>query len=984
MAAADAGGGAGRAPAVAVGVGALALEDVFAVAVLGHAAVPDAAALARLARSVGTAGEDGGGFAKLDIDGDGGGVEDGHDGPPAQPALPPEQARAVATAVLAALLRGGPGRGVRPALVNGLAALLGASGGPPPPTLPAADGDLAVLAALAAILAAAPSGVTAAEHRALLETAAASAGVAALAVHDARVLLRAADGVAALSCEALQAYTAALDLGGGAEGPVHKSQAEAASELRALLAGSKLVNPRKDGVSLAAINALPQCHGLVREALKSVAGSVKAELSGATDAADAASNGKLGSTFIPCPLVATHVTGLLRSLVPLASSSVRRTSKVIEVLSRHEAQPGGELSAAELSGALGIASETVAAIQSAADEVSSAISAADLVDGGGLPAVLAARKCVACLDLARELSALEAVASLQLLKSREASTAARSAGKDASDTAPRAEVGAGEQRKGGGVGRGKEGSGKKGKGGNTTGGGGSGLLGKGTALVRQYLEGVLQGVRGSGLTAQVEALDGALDAKSESMQEHLVALQAALESNEARRVPKIPKGTRDFLPDQMAIREKAFVIITAVFKRHGGVALDTPVFELRETLMGKYGEDSKLIYDLADQGGEILSLRYDLTVPFARYLAMHSVGNIKRYHIARVYRRDNPQMNQGRYREFYQCDFDIAGTYIPMVPDAEILKVITEILEELSIGEFEIKLNHRRLLDGMLDICGVPPTRFRAICSAIDKLDKESWEDVRAEMVNEKGLPVDVADRIGTFVSKRGEPLSLLQELRSPDGPFAGHKESLAALEDLFLLFGYLQSFQCLGRIVFDLSLARGLDYYTGVIYEAVFKGESQVGSIAAGGRYDNLVGMFCGKQVPAVGVSLGIERVFSIMEDLECQRSELIRSTQTEVLIASIGPDLLRKRMELCTKLWAAGIKAEFVFAASPNLQKQLEFANKQGIPWMVLFGSDELDKGEVKIKDLIQRTESSIAVDSLVAVLQDHLRTSRPNREL
>eukprot|EP00850_Spirogloea_muscicola_P012902 SM000085S23252 [mRNA] locus=s85:333088:335913:+ [translate_table: standard] len=429
------------------------------------------------------------------------------------------------------------------------------------------------------------------------------------------------------------AYTAALDLGGGAEGPAHKSQAEAASELRALLAGSKLVNPRKDGVSLAAINALPQCHGLVREALKSAAGSVKAELSGATDAAHAASNGKLGSTFIPSPLVATHVTALLRSLVPLASSSVRRTSKVIEVLSRHEAQPGGELSAAELSGALGIASETVAAIQLAADEVSSAISLADLVDGGGLPAVLAAHKCVACLDLARELFALEAVASLQLLKSREASITTRSAGKDA---APQAEVGAGEQRKGGGAGRGREGSGKKGKGASAIGGGGGGLLGKGTALVRQYLEGVLQGGRGSGLTAQVEALNGALDAKSEGMQEHLVALQAALESNEARRVPKIPKGTRDFLPDQMAIREKAFAIITAVFKRHGGVALDTPVFELRETLMGKYGEDSKLIYDLADQGGEILSLRYDLTVPFARYLAMHNVGNIKRYHIARV------------------------------------------------------------------------------------------------------------------------------------------------------------------------------------------------------------------------------------------------------------------------------------------------------------------------------------------------------------
>lgn len=198
------------------------------------------------------------------------------------------------------------------------------------------------------------------------------------------------------------------------------------------------------------------------------------------------------------------------------------------------------------------------------------------------------------------------------------------------------------------------------------------------------------------------------------------------------------EGTHDFTPEQMAIRERAFSIIVGVFEHHGTVALDTPVFELRETLMGKYGEDSKLIYDLADQGGEICSLRYDLTVPFARYLAMHGISNLKRYHVARVYRRDNP--SKGRYHKFYQCDFDIARQYSPMVPDFEVMKVLTELLDELNIGHYEVKLNHRKLLDGMLDICGVPQSKFRSICSAIDKMDKQPWEQVRKEMVEEKGL----------------------------------------------------------------------------------------------------------------------------------------------------------------------------------------------------------------------------------------------------
>jgi histidyl-tRNA synthetase len=300
------------------------------------------------------------------------------------------------------------------------------------------------------------------------------------------------------------------------------------------------------------------------------------------------------------------------------------------------------------------------------------------------------------------------------------------------------------------------------------------------------------------------------------------------------------------------------------------VEIDTPVFELKETLTGKYGEDSKLIYDLADQGGELLALRYDLTVPFARFLSLNSVGNIKRFHIGKVYRRDQPALSKGRYREFYQCDFDIAGVYARMVPDSECLCVASEILSTLPIGDFGIKLNHRRLLDAILDLCGVPSDRFRTICSAVDKLDKEEWNEVKREMVEDKGLQPEVADKIGTFVLRKGAPWDMYNSLMESQ-VFGNHAGALEAMEDLKILFGYLEAMDKLKYISFDLSLARGLDYYTGVIYEAVcMNGNTQVGSIGGGGRYDNLVSMFqeSGKITPCVGVSIGIERVFTLMEE--------------------------------------------------------------------------------------------------------------------
>ncbi|KAG9084134.1 Cytoplasmic and mitochondrial histidine tRNA synthetase, partial [Ceratobasidium sp. UAMH 11750] len=266
------------------------------------------------------------------------------------------------------------------------------------------------------------------------------------------------------------------------------------------------------------------------------------------------------------------------------------------------------------------------------------------------------------------------------------------------------------------------------------------------------------------------------------------------DSKKSRLALKTPKGTRDWTPVEMAVREHIFSTLTRVFKTHGGVTIDTPVFELKEILTGKYGEDSKLIYDLQDQGGELCSLRYDLTVPFARFLAMNGTTypTIKRYHIAKVYRRDAPAMTKGRMREFYQCDFDIAGVFDPMVPDAEIICILTEALTALDIPEFTIKINHREILDGIFGLCGVPTEKVRSISSAVDKLDKLPWVDVRREMVEEKRLAGDVADKIGEYVKLKGGP-ELLSQLRA--SPLAENKTAVAGLDDMEVLFKYLDIF---------------------------------------------------------------------------------------------------------------------------------------------------------------------------------------------
>jgi len=453
-------------------------------------------------------------------------------------------------------------------------------------------------------------------------------------------------------------------------------------------------------------------------------------------------------------------------------------------------------------------------------------------------------------------------------------------------------------------------------------------------------------------------------------------------SSGGKLILKTAKGTRDYEPSQMAVREKVFGKITEIFKLHGAETIETPVFELKEVLTGKYGEDSKLIYDLADQGGEILALRYDLTVPFARYCAMNKVEKIKRYHIAKVYRRDNPSIARGRLREFYQCDFDIAGAYDAMLPDAECVKIVDQILASVNVGKFIIKVNHRMILDGIFEVCGVPATMFRTICSAVDKLDKSPWEEVKREMVSEKGLDEAAADRIGEYVRMAGG-LALIDQLLESD--LGKSKIAKQGLEDMRLLLRYCELYNCSENVSFDLSLARGLDYYTGVIYEAVLCGDSvdekgepiTVGSVAGGGRYDGLVGMFDPKHrsVPCVGVSIGIERLFSIMEANMIKNQNKVRTVETQVYVISAQKGLIDERMKIVAELWGAGIKCEHSYKLNPKMLKQLQDCEDTGVPLAVVIGESEIASGIVKIRSIEAREEVEVKRVDMVQVLKERM---------
>ncbi|KAM9925892.1 hypothetical protein OXX59_003577 [Metschnikowia pulcherrima] len=484
--------------------------------------------------------------------------------------------------------------------------------------------------------------------------------------------------------------------------------------------------------------------------------------------------------------------------------------------------------------------------------------------------------------------------------------------------------------------------------------------------------------------------------------------------NESQFLLKTPKGTKDWSDKDMVLREEVFGTLSSLFKRHGGVTIDTPVFELREILTGKYGEDSKLIYNLEDQGGELTSLRYDLTVPFARFVACNSIASIKRYHIAKVYRRDQPAMTKGRMREFYQCDFDIAGSYESMIPDSEILAITCEGLTSLGINDFKVKMNHRKILDGIFQACGVKEEDVRKISSAVDKLDKSPWEAVKREMTVEKGQSEEVADKIGEFVKVSGSIRETLGYLQNAS-LLADNASAQAGIAEMEQLADYVEALGIEQHLSFDLSLARGLDYYTGLIYEAVTSASAPpknadelkarakkdskekdvedaseyvgVGSIAAGGRYDNLVGMFSnGKSIPCVGISFGVERIFSIIKARAAEKWETLSPTHTDVYVMAFGggegwTGFLKERMTVTKQLWCSGINAEYLYKAKANPRKQFDAAEKAGAKLAIILGKEEFPAGKVRVKVLGQGDDTNegelVDSETFLEYVKDKLAT-------
>ncbi|MFL5732242.1 MAG: histidine--tRNA ligase [Chloroflexia bacterium] len=434
-------------------------------------------------------------------------------------------------------------------------------------------------------------------------------------------------------------------------------------------------------------------------------------------------------------------------------------------------------------------------------------------------------------------------------------------------------------------------------------------------------------------------------------------MPAAPEQQEKRsRIdPQRLKGFRDLLPATMFVRQHVMDTLRGIFELHGFAPLETPSLEYLATLEGKYGEDERLIYRFEDHGKRKVGLRYDLTVPLARVVAMH-LNDIqfpwKRYQMSPVWRGENPQF--GRYREFYQCDIDIVGA-ASMLADAEVLQIFGEAMHRLGFTGYRVVINNRKLLAGLARSAGAGPGQAGIVIRAIDKLDKIGPEAVRAEMVR-NGLSEDAASRamdlvlMGLKVKSFSDNMALLSELSSPlkDDP-----EATQGLEELRRLFQVLQSMGGdLDRYQADITLARGLDYYTGPVYEVVVD-EPKIGSLAGGGRYDNLMSIFSGRNLPTTGGSFGVERIIDVMTTLGMVE---MKSTTSRALVTvfDASPDSLGNSLRLATEIRARGTACEVYLNTGDKIGKQLAYADRLGIAFALILGPDEVASGTVTVKSL------------------------------
>lgn len=432
--------------------------------------------------------------------------------------------------------------------------------------------------------------------------------------------------------------------------------------------------------------------------------------------------------------------------------------------------------------------------------------------------------------------------------------------------------------------------------------------------------------------------------------------------------PQIPKGFRDFLPQQMMLRRSIMRTMSDIFERYGFVPLDTPCLEYARTLEGKYGEEGdRLIYRFEDRGGRAVALRYDLTIPLARVAAMYQQipKPFKRYQIAPVWRADKPQ--KGRFREFYQCDIDIIGESGPCA-DAELLLVANAVLQALGFDNYLIRINNRKVLNALAQCLGIAAQRIPDFLRALDKLDKTGPEAVLQDMLAQSLIAGDaqtiVRDRL---LAGGGSFESVAALVEGTEAGAVGLAE-LAVIERMLAADGVDARYYTK-----DVSLARGLDYYTGPIFEVVVR-EPRIGSILGGGRYDGLIGLFTKQSMPATGISFGLERLVTVMEELGMQAQT---GSLTEVLVTQFSNELLEDAVRLAAMLRKSGLKTE-LYPAPEKLKKQLSYASGRAIPAVVLLGPDEARQGKATLKSMLTGSQELIGQQDLADAVRVILTSS------
>ena len=441
--------------------------------------------------------------------------------------------------------------------------------------------------------------------------------------------------------------------------------------------------------------------------------------------------------------------------------------------------------------------------------------------------------------------------------------------------------------------------------------------------------------------------------------------------------PAIPKGTRDFSPREVARRNYIIETIRKYFRIYGFLPIETPAMENMDTLMGKYGEEGdRLIFKILNSGDFISkvddvtyssknsksltpkisekALRYDLTVPFARYVVMHQNEidfPFKRYQIQPVWRADRPQ--KGRFREFYQCDADVVGPK-SMWQEVEFIQLYGAVFSELNLKGVRLKLNNRKVLSGIAEVIGAK-NHLINFTVALDKLDKIGREAVIAEM-QEKGITAEAIEKARPLFSLKGNPGEKLDKLRD----FLSESEvGMEGVEELNFIMDSLNS---LGNqdmeVEIDVTLARGLNYYTGTIMEVAAPEGVAMGSIGGGGRYDDLTGIFGLKGVSGVGISFGLDRIYLVLEELELF-PEAIDQT-LDVLCINFGQQEALQSLKLVNKLRSSGIKAD-LYPQKAKMQKQMKYANNRQVPYVVMIGEEELNQGVFVVKDMVKGTQKT-----------------------